>query len=84
MVGPLSKTGSGSWLEARPCLEPRARPQPLTLVVAVDFFTWRGCKPHPNQLGQHWAGTLVSLRVKTLVAQERTEREAKTAETEGD
>ncbi|MPC19648.1 hypothetical protein E2C01_012571 [Portunus trituberculatus] len=72
----MAKTGSRSWLEARPRLEPRPRPLPPTLVAAVNLFTGRGCKP--------WAGTLVSLRVKTLAAQERTEKEAETAETEGD
>ena len=32
------------------------------------FFTGRGCKPHPNQLGQPWVGRLVSLRERTLAA----------------
>ncbi|MPC19997.1 hypothetical protein E2C01_012927 [Portunus trituberculatus] len=39
------------------------------------FFTGRGCRLNPNQLGQPWGGTLVSLRIKTQAAQERTERE---------
>ncbi|MPC71372.1 hypothetical protein E2C01_065649 [Portunus trituberculatus] len=48
----FSTTGSGSWQEARQRLESRPRPLPPTLVVAVDIFYRRGCKPHPNQLGQ--------------------------------
>ncbi|MPC59800.1 hypothetical protein E2C01_053828 [Portunus trituberculatus] len=76
--------GSELCQEARSRLEPRPQPLPLTLVAAVNFFTGKDCKAHPNQLGQLWAGTLVSLRVKTMAAQERTERETKTAETEGD
>ncbi|MPC91968.1 hypothetical protein E2C01_087035 [Portunus trituberculatus] len=64
-VGSPSRTGSGSWQEAHPHLEPQPRPLPLSLLVAVDIFTGRCCKPHLNQLSQSWAGTLVSLREKT-------------------
>ncbi|MPC08550.1 hypothetical protein E2C01_001139 [Portunus trituberculatus] len=69
MVGHPSKTGSGLWPMACPHLEPQPRSLPPTLlVVAVDIFTERGCKPHPNQLDQPWAGTLVSLRTINVAA----------------
>ncbi|MPC16725.1 hypothetical protein E2C01_009559 [Portunus trituberculatus] len=69
-----SKTGLGLWLEARLRLEPRLRSLPPTLVVAMNFFTGRGCKHHPYQLGQPWAGTLVSLRVKSVAALKKRQK----------
>ncbi|MPC45404.1 hypothetical protein E2C01_039103 [Portunus trituberculatus] len=51
-LDPMGRTGSGSWLEACPHLEPQPRPLHPTLVAAVNIFTGKEKKGQKGRLRQ--------------------------------